>query len=207
LAFGFPNQRAYKIFERLGIYQPAGQVFELSATLPHKASANFFFKTEKLNQLTARNEREINQLWIKMAHALPNLIVPVKNADFFQYRYFSHPVVTYEVFVLRQRLTQHVKGVFVLKKLDAHQVELMDFIATPDTLELVMRGMFHEAMRAGFTRVSLWASDPVKDLLASFFETNTKLDVIIPTNAHTPSPPIEEIKQKWWLVGGDTDFK
>jgi len=33
------------------------------------------------------------------------------------------------------------------------------------------------------------------------------LDVFVPANAWTAGPPIEKLIGRWWLTGGDTDFR
>jgi hypothetical protein len=211
LAYGFPNRRAYAIFKHLGIYQKAGNIFELSLNLVTAASPSwvnrFNISCQRAERYTPQLERALNQLWARMAQALTAWIIPVKDGPFFLYRYFSHPQHTYLVFSIRQRFTRQTKGVFVLKKTSETHAELMDFVCPPDDTALLMACAVRAARHAGFEHLSCWASDPIKALLSPYFDAVEDIGVIIPTNNHTPSPPIEQIYQQWWLIGGDTDFK
>lgn len=208
LAFGFPNRRAYDVFERLGIYQKADNIFELSLIIsPQNQRPDFWHSSQRINTLTPAIKQYIDYLWLNMAQQTNAWIVPIKNAEFFAYRYFSHPVNHYEVFAIRHRITQRIKAVFILKKIDENQIELLDFVCPLQMIPALVRHVVQQACQLGSSRLTCWATNPLKDQLAPFFDSTHDINVIIPTNAHTPSPPMEQIFQKWWLMGGDTDFK
>lgn len=208
LAFGFPNRRAYDVFERLGIYQKAGKIFELSLTLsPKNKRHGLWLSCQTIETLTPKIRQQINDLWSDLSKESEHWIIPVKNADFFNYRYFSHPVNHYEIFRIRNRITGKPLVVLVLKKITEHHFELLDFVCPLNMLQTTIQHAASMTRELGGNLLTCWASDPIKEHLAAFFDSVHDTDVIIPTNAHTPSPPMNQIEQQWWLMGGDTDFK
>jgi len=208
LAFGFPNRRAYDVFEHLGIYQNAGNMFELSLAIsPNSERRDFWHFSQKVERLSPSIKKQVNKLWGVLSRQSMPWIMPVKDADFFDYRYFSHPVNQYEVFTLRHRFTRKALAIFVLKKNQENKIEILDFVCPVQIIPTMIHHAQNIARKLGGTHLTCWASDPVKDHLASLFDSAHDINVIIPTNAHTPSPPFEQIYQQWWLMGGDTDFK
>lgn len=208
LAFGFPNRRAYDVFEHLGIYQKAGNIFELSLAIPPISNKyDFWHFSQKIEMLSPTFKKEINRLWADLSRQSQPWIMPIKNADFFEYRYFSHPVNHYEVFSLHHRITRKAIAVFVLKKNQETQIELLDFVCPIGMIPTMIHHATNKARELGGSHLTCWASDPIRNQIAPLFDTVHDINVIIPTNAHTPSPPLEQIYQQWWLMGGDTDFK
>ena len=205
LAFGFPNERAWKAPQRLGIYGRAtGRVVEVSwacrRSLPRLTS------TVRPFDLSApAHAAAVDAVWSEMARELPQAIIGVRDAAWLRYRYMEHPDKVYQPFAVRRRAGGAVMGVFVILQ-NGQEWELMDFIARPCHVRLVVQQARRLAGAAGVSRLFAWVSDAILPHLPSDTDVR-ELSIIVPANAWTDGPDPETLNGRWWLTGGDSDFR
>jgi hypothetical protein len=66
--------------------------------------------------------------------------------------------------------------------------------------------MAHEQ---GLARVEAWMTDSHRHLLNDLAADVSwrSLDIDVPANAHNPGPSPDQLRGKWVLMSGDTDFR
>lgn len=201
--FGFPNQRAMRIAERLGLYQATGHIKSVIWPVADGAALPWWIKLEPILR-SQSHERDIARLWRAMARALPSAIVGVRDAARIQYRYLDHPEHPYRVWLLRHRLTRRPVGLIVLRD-HPDRTDLLDLVADTRHWDWCALAARQLAARAQRPSVQAWVS-------ASFTQhfqaphDEYDLDVIIPCNTWSPGPDAQSQRNRWFLMGGDTDF-
>lgn len=209
LGYGFPSHRHLQLAEHLKLYAPVGDMSELSfAPAPAATLCSVFHKWE---QLTAQNidahASELNALWQQMQQSLPAAIIVRKDAERLRYRYLEHPEHQYELWLLRKQLTGSAVAVVALKR-EAERVLLMDAVGALAMLPNALHLSARLAWKRWQLPLALWLSTAqlqTMDLPARLLQV-TPLPICTPANIWTAGPTPAEIKDRWWLMAGDTDF-
>ena len=205
IGFGFPNHRAFRVAERLGLYASVDRITELSWPAVTGERARWAFE-DLAQRSAAQASRLVDRLWTAMAGALGEAIVGVRDYAWVRYRYLRHPEHDYRVLVIRTPTWRRALGVIVLRLHD-DRAELMDVIAPPARLESLVAAAREAAGRAARSQLFCWASSRCASYLDTNGASETDPDVCIPTSIHTAGPSPAEITGRWWLMSGDTDFR
>lgn len=208
LAFGFPNVRACRIAERLGLYSKVDHMSEVR----WNARRLSVWNRHRYGLVRLREEDfmaasdTVDRLWNRMAGELRDRIVGVRDSDWLQYRYFQRPEKHYDVYLLLDRLTQTYQAMVVLQPHEDHLL-WVDWVGSmKDRMALI--GVLRDlAAKVGKPEVRTWSAS--HDLC--FFKVSggkiSALPIVIPANIWTPGPSVSELSHRWWLMPGDTDFQ
>ena len=206
LGYGFPTDKALKVAQRLGLYEQVDQMMELSWDAEDSFAARF----DEAVTLQPEHQRTVDALWAGMAQAFKADVIGVRDWNYVMDRYPSHPLNRYECLLVRQRLTRRAKGVLVVRDHggnDVGGVEILDLIGPvadwPDLIRAARRWI---AVK-GRTRAYLWVTKSHAPLLAGTAPQMREMELMVPANVWTAGPSAEELQGKWWLTGGDTDFR
>jgi ABC-type polysaccharide/polyol phosphate transport system ATPase subunit len=203
LGFGFPETKAMQLAEKLGLYAAVDQISEVSWS----AAQKWPHWRVSARALTPADADTVNRLWTAMAAAMKDNIIGVRDWAFVQHRYLQHPTVRYAVMLARDRWTQKPLGVVVLRDRDGLGLELMDLIGTPDHFTSLVGVARRYAARLGRSRVLAWITRSQQERLAGLDGRCEPQNVFVPTSVWSPGPPVDDIRGRWWLMGGDTDFR
>lgn len=206
LGYGFPNRRAMLVAEKMGLYAEAGQMAEVRWG-PSASGFRLRTRVRHIDFHDAVNEREpVNQLWTQMANDLRDGVVGERNWDYLEQRYFHHPHHQYEVLLVSARFTGRPLGIAVLRRLEA-SCELLDVIAPLCNLGLVIDQARRLTGHWGLPYLYCWITKNHLPLFLACEGKEEELDISIPTSCWTADPRSEQMKGKWWLMSGDTDFR
>ncbi len=199
IAFGFPSERAYRLSVHLGLYDKVGELMQVSwPALQTRPS----YKVH-LRPLKADQGQTVDKLWRQMAEALQDQVVGVRDWDYVQRRYLQHPTLDYQLYKVSSRLTGIALGIIVLRILD-DAVELVDLIAQPRHISILVHCLRRLTWSLGKSEAYTWITTQNAFL---FDGEITPTGIIIPHNRWTPGIPASELLDRWWLMGGDTDFR
>ncbi len=148
----------------------------------------------------------VNRLWREMAEALQDQVIGVRDWAYVQRRYLQHPTLTYQLYLISSRLTGTPIGIIVIRILD-DAVELLDIIAPPRRMAILVHCLRRLTWNLGKPQAYTWITTQHADLLAGDSGEITPTGIIIPHNRWTPGIPASELLDRWWLMGGDTDFR
>lgn len=205
LGVGCPNMRHWKIAKRLGLYdEPVGHMLELYWPAAPESSS-FTVAVRPLELECIRDRAEANACWHAMREDLCGMIVGVRDAEVLHHRYVAHPEKNYRLFVLRRRWGGRALGLFVLNPDAEGGCELMDAIGSLRIIPQIVAHARRAAAGLGANRLFCWAIDNIRDHFGPAQARD--LEVVVPTNGWTPGPPPRKLSGKWWLTGGDTDFR
>lgn len=205
-AFGFPSQRHARLGEKSGWYTRSDTFLEASWTSnkfwPHLPFLPFGINTRPL---TIQDEAIINTLWQTMQASLPNYLIPLKDADFFKWRYLNHPCYNYASYIVSKRPGGKIMGIFTLRNHDdGHGMELMDVLGPPDALVMLLKVALDIAKRSGQKRLFSWMTPAILAHLPEPLTTKEISGVYV-----TPDYKqiIDQQLLSWWLMSGDTEFR
>jgi len=205
IAYGFPNRRHMQLGERLGLYGEVARMVEVrwpaAVSKPRIRSGVSVF-----HELTAGVDHQVNRVWSQMRRDLEDAVVVVRDWEYIKYRYFSHPMRRYELFFVYHRLTRRTIGVLVLQKADG-ECELVDLVAPLKQLPLLVEQARRIAGGWGFSTLYCWITHHFAPHLAGSAGQVSALDVSVPTNTWVDGPAVEQLRGKWWLMSGDTEFR
>ena len=142
-----------------------------------------------------------------MAEAFGGSVLGVRDAVWLHYRYGQKPGFEHALLCLRSRLTQTCIGVAVMRR-HADHLELLDLLGEPQYFPPLIAAARLAAHAAGLPSVVTWITashqhhlvQPGEPVLAH------KLNIFVPANAHTPGLAAATLRDRWFLMAGDTDF-
>jgi len=202
LAFGFPSERACRLGTRLGLYEQVGEIMRVSwPALQARPSLKVRTRILKPDQHTI-----VDRLWKQMAEALRDQVVGVRDWNYLQRRYLSHPTLNYQVFLVSSRWTGSPVGIFVVRILE-DSVELLDLIAPPKHMPILVHNVRRLAWNLDKPLAYAWITAQHAPLLAGETGEITSTDIPLPNICWMPGIPASELQDRWWLMGGDTDFR
>jgi hypothetical protein len=205
LGFGFPNARAMQVAEKMGLYSEVGQMASVRWE-PSRPRFRWQTRVRAVEHASATGRAQVNALWSEMAHDLRDGVVGVRDWDYVEHRYFSHPHNRYEVLVVTARLTGKALGAMVLRR-DGEACELLDVITPLANLPLVIDQARRLTGLWGLTHVYCWITKNHVQRFVDCGGVQGELNVTIPTSCWTDDPRANVFKDKWWLMSGDTDFR
>lgn len=205
VGFGFPSLRHLRLAQKQGLYAQVDTIQELR--WPAGGRLSLHLAVQPLDWTDPRLADTIDTLWQEMQASLSDRIVPVRDAAWWRFRYEGHPQFSYRAYVLKNRLTRRPLGCLAVKTGTDEQWELMDWIAPRERAPQMIAAVRALAARAGAGMVSGWFSASVMQAVQSTNPDIVEIGVGVPTNILTPGPAAEELTGRWWLSGGDTDFR
>lgn len=207
LGVGFPNERARRAAELLGLYGgPVGRLIEIAWKRPVKTGLSEILRQARpIDSESTVDRAVVNRLWARMSKALAHAVVGVRDADWLTYRYAQHPHHRYRLLLVTGALGRPL-GVSVVRDHDDGRVELMDVIAAPRDISAVVEKTLQFVSVSGIKPLFAWICESMQPWFGSV-DSVSDLGIGISTNAWTAGPSAQELVNHWWLMGGDTDFK
>lgn len=212
VGYGFPNLRAYRLPEQLGLYALVGRMVEVSWPVLNARPA-LRLAIRQLQPSDADADKKMDSCWLAMQASLGEFIVGVRDAAYLRHRYLAHPDKSYQVHVVQRRFGGSPLGLLVLRVADdmtgrGRRCELLDVVCALQWLPL----MIHHARRIAAAQhcdsLFFWGSDNLLPVLALPPQAEVvDLQICVPANYWSAGPGAEVQRDKWWLTGGDTDFR
>lgn len=210
LGFGFPNLRAYRLPEQLGLYGLVGRMVEVCWPA-QKSRPALRLAIRPLLAADADADIRMDACWSAMQASLGEFIVGVRDAAYLRHRYLAHPEKSYRLFLVQRRFGGDPLGVLVVRVVEEggkRRCELLDVVCALPWLPL----MLHHARRVAAAQrcqtLFAWVASNMLPCLALPTEAEVvDLKICVPGNHWTAGPSIESQRDRWWLTGGDTDFR
>ncbi|MDQ2780304.1 MAG: GNAT family N-acetyltransferase, partial [Pseudomonadota bacterium] len=212
VGFGFPNARAMRLAQRLGLYTAVDEVHLLSWNACNAADERAVDEVQPIDAAALREETEtwsqLNALWQTMAAAHATSALAVRDPAWLRYRYGQRPRTPYVLQLVRDRDNGNALGLVVLR-VSSQTVELIDLVGDPRHYPRLVRQARRATYAHGGSRLDAWitashAHELIDPADAPVVHT---MDVAVPANAHTPGFDPARLRGRWFLMGGDTDFR
>lgn len=206
IGFGFPNERAMRVAERHGLYAEVGRMVEFSwnARIPVPLWRTRLQRIDSAQ--SSLGEMAVTECWRGMAIDMRAAIIGVRDWQYLQHRYFNHPNQQYHIILVKNRFDGQARGIMVLRY-DPEGCEIIDLITPLCEIPLLITHARRLASIHGITRVFCRITENFANYFAITGGMHQKLDIRIPTNVWSSGPSSDEIKNHWWLMSGDMDFR
>jgi hypothetical protein len=205
LGYGFPHRRAMQVGERLGLYAEIASMAEVRwstcSGLPRLGT-----RVLHLDLSHPRHRDAVGRLWNQMRRDLRDAILVDRDWRYLHERYAQHPVNHYEMLLVVSRFTARPIGVMVLRR-EQEKVELLDLVAPLERIPTLIDQARRIAGLRGGAMLYTWITQHQTRLLMATGGTLVNLDVSIPANVWVPGLSISMLKDRWFLMSGDTDFR
>ncbi len=201
LGFGFPNKRVMKLAKILGLYAEVGKIVELRWQT-RQGKAHLF---TRIAHLKPDSNLIVNKLWNKMAKALRDSLVGVRDWNYVQHRYLLHPQHQYELLLVTRRFTEEVLGLVVIYRQE-EICHIRDFIGDLKYIPEIIQQVRRIAANWGMREVHMWITENFANRFPLQDAQQQDLEIYVPHNVWSNSFPPAEIDGHWWLMSGDTDF-
>jgi len=204
LGFGFPTVKALQVAQKLGLYAEVDQITQITWT----ADASWRHRIAmRSTSLTAADGTAVDRLWERMARDFAGSIIGVRDWKYVEARYVRHPTVEYRCILLKRRFDGAPHALIVLRALEDGQAELVDIVGPRSSFDAAISAARRWAADQGAARVRAWITSSHADALALQSAESSPLGLVVPTNVWSPGPAVDEVRGRWWLMAGDTDFR
>ena len=203
IAYGFPNQRAMRVAERLSLYKKVDRILEVR--WPNRARRRFTLTKSQLITAASYSSGIPDQLWGSMRENLKDQLLVIRDGAYLRFRYRDHPEGGYEGYLITHRITRRPIGWVVLKEEEDH-VRLMDIVARPQEISWVIESVRQRFSQTHQKALRAWITPAQMPYYQSPEAQVSETNIEIPTHALTRGIPPEELEGRWWVSMGDTDF-
>ncbi|OYU46522.1 MAG: hypothetical protein CFE44_01695 [Burkholderiales bacterium PBB4] len=205
VGFGFPNDRHMRLGERLGHYVRVESIFELQ--WPAVSSRDF--EAVPIDWSDLSTEARINELCESLMASFLEHVIPLRSFSWLKHRFANHPEYQYQAFWIKELGSRRLLGAIFLRTLPTGCLpdgqacwELMDWIGSPVNSTMLVEAARHVVFERSGHALRLWCSGLVADQV--YLSEGSKNRVCFA--AMTIPNPFSETP-RWWLTGGDTDFR
>ncbi|AKF24204.1 hypothetical protein YH65_01425 [Sulfurovum lithotrophicum] len=202
LTYGFPNDRHMRLGEKMGLYTEVDKVKEVD-WYTKKREASPLINVD-LFDYNKEMDKTINALWNTMADEFKENIIGIRDAQYLRRRYMKHPLIKYQTYLVYDE-KEKLLGVFVLR-IEDKLAALMDIIAPKAQFEMIINEAIRIAHNEGAKLLRAWVPESRIELFNHARALINNTDIVIPTISIVKGLNPEEIKGKWFLTYGDTDF-
>ncbi len=208
LGFGFPNKKTMKLAIRLGLYEKTDDFVELCLSASAQQNEPVIRLVE-VNPENKAHREKITHLWQTMLKHYDDSIIGVRDWDYFNYRYFQHPLGRrggYRRLFVEDIASGETVAALVLRE-HGGQSLLMEYIGDPFDMEWRLDQLLNCCEHAEILgMLKLWLTKSWVKRLAISSAVENNLGIEIPCNSWNAGPSAESLYGKWWLTAGDMDF-
>ena len=201
LGYGFPTERHMRLGMRSGLYEQVERMTELYWE-PHMMVNSMM--TVAMEIRLDEHIQSIRTLWSKMKQDLCNCIIGEREADYLILRYQVNPKFNYHFFLVSRRWGQPL-GLIVLRR-DGELCRLIDAVAPIRNLPLLVGYARSIAAEWGSKTMVAWITSHQAISFGNNYAERVVSNICIPCNVYHHCISSDRVRNKWWMMMGDTDF-
>jgi hypothetical protein len=204
LAFGFPSERAMTLAERVKVCRSVDRMMELVFE-PTKCS-RFGATYRVLSKVSSADASKLNKLWLGMSRSLSDYALGVRDVPYLQQRYLAHPEHSYTLLMVESCWLKTPIGLAVVRP-SGDRYELLDVVCdwkdVPEVIGAVQSWLTANAGSALFFLLT----ERFARQLASWAVRCDPTEFRIMGNLFSLTASLKSLDERWWLTGGDTDYR
>ena len=202
LSFGFPHARVAKLGIKQGLYCEMDQIIQASWDTQEANSLALEYRP-----FTVEDEVASNALWRAMQDSLDHCVIGYRDFSWLKHRYLDKPNNDYRPFIAFDKATQQPIGVVILRHIEDNRLEILDIVAAKENVTFLVDIARHEAYTLNANAVFVWLTGSALAWYKDTHPVEELTDVIIAGSAVNDIEYSLSTTNKWWLMGGDTDFR
>ena len=201
LTYGFPNERAMRLAERLDLYAEVGTMLQLKWQ-PEPGSN---CRAEDLDFSDSRHQQLINKLWLQMADEFSNRAIGVRDFNYIKQRFQENPTLDYKFDLVFNPDSSSPLGLLVTRKTEKDLL-LVDIVARAEQFDTLVNFARHRAFSVGAGKLYGWLTDVDYPLVESTAPDTDDDPLRLPLGVYSPGLRAEDVRDKWFFMCGDSDF-
>lgn len=201
LSYGFPNERAMRLAERLGMYAEIGTMLEVSWS----ADAGSQYPSVEFDFDSPAHLAEAEQLWSAMAEDFADRSIGIRDLEYLRHRYHDHPALKYQLYLVSHDTSTGPFGLIVTRQHE-DRLLLVDVVsAKKDIRDLVRFGRWL-ASDLNCQDMHGWLTEVDSHLIADTAAIIGEKPLRLPLGVYCEGLKPEEVKDSWFFMCGDSDF-
>jgi hypothetical protein len=203
LGFGFPNQRAFQVAQRLGLYRAVDEVVQISWEATRNSFSPWFYLIQGDAQTFLPS---LDRIWMQMQTDFHQSLLGTRDKAYLQERYINGSHASYEWIGLRSRLTRQIVCIAICR-VRPEGLEILDLLGSKQRFAAMLKLIRGSAQAQVSRTIFMWVTQSHQHIFANTQERITPIDICVPTNAWKPRSAPQPPANSWWLTGGDADFR
>jgi len=208
ITFGFPNERHCKAGVIRGLYNIVDKILEPRWT-PLPDTMQQSHSSRLIDGATDTQwQNQVDALWQAMKQDINDVAIGCRDSQWIKHRYIDKPMADYLLYIVFAGADHSAPtGLLILKHHSDQSMELLDIVgsrSSAPTLIDVAR-QITAAYKASY--LFAWVTPSVLKWFAGTEPQVNSTEVVIPgCNINSPDHALR-VKDHWWLLGGDSDFR
>ena len=200
IAFGAPSGRSMRLAEYCGVAIEADRWLEL-CLLPARVA-----RAPRLRDWHTSDVALAKSAWTRMAATLNNAAVGVRDMNYLEHRYLRHPEHTYLLLEVASPPPPPPMGLIVMRRHPQH-FELLDILAAWEDMPDILLAVQNWLALSGKDTAVLSLTESFARQLAPFANSIRTTEFRIMGNPFCSADTLHRLSNRWWLTGGDTDYR
>ena len=202
LSYGFPNERAMRLAERLGMYAEIGTMLEISWT-PEAAPQQFH--AEDFDFASSTHQQAATQLWSAMAADFRDRSIGIRDLEYLRHRYHNHPALNYQLHLLSREAGTTPFGLVVTRQHEG-RLFLVDVVAAKEDIRDLVIFARQLASKLNCQDMFAWLTEVDSYLIADTAAIIGERPLRLPLGVYCDGLKPDEVKDSWFFMCGDSDF-
>lgn len=201
LSYGFPNERAMRLAERLGMYAEIGTMLEVS----WNAETSSQYNALEFDFESPAHQKAASELWSAMAADFAERSIGIRDLDYLRHRYHDHPALDYQLHLVYHKHNQTLLGLIVTRAQEGRLL-LVDVVSAKKQFrELILFGK-HLASELGCQDMHGWLTEVDSHLITDTAAIIGEKPLRLPLGVYCEGLKPEEVQDSWFFMCGDSDF-
>ena len=203
VAFGFPSDRAMRLGEHSGISYAVDRWLELEF---HRTKVKSGSRIRPWRPDLTSDLALANRLWREMAHDFVDFSLGVHDSEHLIHRYIERPEKKYSLCVIESRWLRLPIGIAVVGSGQTHQ-EILDIIGRWEDMPEIILALQRWQLEKQGPSLKLMLTSHFAQQLEPYANQCSETQFRIMANPRTPEVTLSKLRNRWWLTGGDTDYR
>jgi hypothetical protein len=201
LGYGFPNENTLLLpAEKLGLYEKIEEVLAAGKEPSfHNDIDRYVWKFFSLSF----DDPRIDALWSSCVKQMKLSVI--RDRRYLAWRYQQHPFFSYELWGLRNRFGNKLKGLAVLRRED-EKMMVVDFLYAKHSLPALFKKIENYAFTVKIKAINLWFPPFLQDSFDKLGFEVKSAGITIPRTTYKDTLRKDEIKGNFFYTMGDADF-
>ncbi|NQV69614.1 MAG: GNAT family N-acetyltransferase [Pseudohongiella sp.] len=201
LSYGFPNERAMRLAERLGMYAEVGTM----ADIAWSAESSAQFESVVFDFESAAHQDAVKQLWSAMAADFADRSIGIRDLDYLRHRYHDHPALNYQLHLVSHKNSSTPFGLLVTRQID-DRLLLVDMVSAKNNIRDLASFGRHLASELNCQDLYGWLTEVDCPLIADTSVIIGEKPLRLPLGVYCEGLQASEVKDSWFFMCGDSDF-
>lgn len=206
IAFGFPSDRAMRLGEHMGVYREVDRLMDLEFTPLDVLDAGIAWR--EITHFTESDNALVNRVWKAMAADFCEFSIGVRDSAYLKHRYLEHPEKQYSLLIVEKKGLWRNTPIGLAVVGPGHERrELLDIICPSKSMKTLIQATQCWLTEKKGELLKLSLTERFARQLESFACRCTYTEFRIMGNPLSPAISTTRLERRFWLTGGDTDYR